>query len=249
MVTFGVGVDSGGRELADRRSRAGRPSVSAAALSPASKTNSGAAFIPCPAARGRRSTFFTCRIVCAVRVAGTVRATSARAAHAVRRCPMAAVSWYSSRARSWTSPGSDRRRCGRAPGPGSITRPAGDRRSRRPRTGAGPPGARVPHLRGNVRRQPGQHFAQQAVVDHVVRRDPRAGLRPADGLRQFRCQRGEEPLVVDSPGGQRVVQRAVAAGELRLLAQLHQRRHGVIGAQDRAGQLEQGVRARVQAFI
>ena len=57
--------------------------------------NSGAAFIPCPAALRRRSTLFTCAIVCAVRVAGTVRATSARAAHAVRRCPMAAVSWYS----------------------------------------------------------------------------------------------------------------------------------------------------------
>jgi len=113
----------------------------------------------------------------------------------------------------------------------------------------GPPGARVPHLRGVVRRQPGQRLLQQAVVDHVVLRDPRAGPGPADGLRQFRCQQGEEPLVVDSPGGQRVVQCAVAAGELRLQAQLHQRRHGVIGAQDRVGQLEQGVRPRVQAFI
>jgi len=46
-------------------------------------------------ARRRRSTFLTCVIVCAVRVAGTVRVTSARAAHAVRRCPMAAVNWYS----------------------------------------------------------------------------------------------------------------------------------------------------------
>src|SRR5260370_34784136 len=57
--------------------------------------NSGAAFWPCPAARRRRSTFFTCAIVVAVRVAGVVRATSSRAAHAVRRCPMAAVNWYS----------------------------------------------------------------------------------------------------------------------------------------------------------
>jgi len=113
----------------------------------------------------------------------------------------------------------------------------------------GPPGARVPHLRGIVRGQPGQRLLQQAVVDHVALRDPRAGLRPVDGLRQFRRQQGEEPLVVDSPGGERVVQRAVAAGELRLQAQLHQRRHGVIGAQDRVGQLEQGVRPRVQAFI
>jgi len=87
------------------------------------------------------------------------------------------------------------------------------------------------------------------VVDHVVLRDPRAGRPPVDGPRQFRCQQGEEPLVVDPPGGQRVVQGAVAAGELRLQAQLHQRRHGVIGAQDRVGQLEQRVRPRVQAFI
>ena len=57
--------------------------------------NSGAAFSPCPAARRRRSTLFTCAIVAEVRVAGVVRATSSRAAHAVRRCPMAAVNWYS----------------------------------------------------------------------------------------------------------------------------------------------------------
>jgi hypothetical protein len=36
--------------------------------------------------------------------------------------------------------------------------------------------------------------------------------------------------VIDPPGGQRVIQRAVAAGELRLQAQLHQRRHRVIRA-------------------
>jgi hypothetical protein len=113
----------------------------------------------------------------------------------------------------------------------------------------GPPGARIPHLRGIAGSQPGQRFVQQAVVDHVVLRDPRAGLRPVDGARQLRCQQAEEPLVVDSPGGQSVVQRAVAAGELRLQAQLHQRRHGVISAQDRVGQLEQGVRPRVQALI
>ncbi|HEY2267866.1 MAG TPA: hypothetical protein VGI96_34960 [Streptosporangiaceae bacterium] len=57
--------------------------------------NSGAAFRPWPAARRRRSTFFTCAIVAAVLVAGVVRAASMRAAHAVRRCPMAAVNWYS----------------------------------------------------------------------------------------------------------------------------------------------------------
>jgi hypothetical protein len=82
-----------------------------------------------------------------------------------------------------------------------------------------------------------------------VLRDPRAGPRAVDGLRQFRCQQGEEVLAVDSPGGKRVIQRAVAAGELRLQAQLHQRRHRVIRAQDRAGELEQRVRPRVPALI
>ncbi len=47
----------------------------------------------------------------------------------------------------------------------------------------------------------------------------------------------------------RVIQRAVAAGELRLQAQLHQRRHRVICAQDGARQLEQRVRPRRQALI
>jgi len=61
----------------------------------ASKMNSGAARCPCPAARRRRSTAFTWAIVCSVRVAGVVRATSVNAAHAVRRCPIAAVNWYS----------------------------------------------------------------------------------------------------------------------------------------------------------
>ena len=112
-----------------------------------------------------------------------------------------------------------------------------------------PPGARVPHLRGIVRGQPGQRFLQQPVIDHVVLRDPRERLRPVHGLRQFRRQQGEEPLVIDPPGGQRVVQRAVAAGELRLQAQLHQRRHRVIRAQDRVSKLEQGVRPRLQALV
>jgi hypothetical protein len=78
-----------------------------------------------------------------------------------------------------------------------------------------------------------------------VLRDPRAGLGPVDGLRQFRYQQGEQLLVADPPGGQRVVQRAVAPGELRLQAHLHQRCHRVIGAQHRVGKLEQGVRPRV----
>jgi hypothetical protein len=72
--------------------------------------------------------------------------------------------------------------------------------------------------------------AQQPVIDHVVFRDPRERLRAVHGLRQFRRHQGEEPLVIDPPGGQRVIQRAVAAGELRLQAQLHQRRYRVIRA-------------------
>jgi hypothetical protein len=113
----------------------------------------------------------------------------------------------------------------------------------------GPPGARVPYLRGIFCGQAGQRLLQQAAVDHVVLRDPRPGLRPVHGLRQLRRQQGEQLLVVDPPGGQRVIQGAVAAGELRLQAQPHQRRHRVIGAQHRVGQLEQRVRPRVQALI
>ena len=69
--------------------------VSAAALYPASMMTSGAPRSPCPAAGRRRSRFLTCRAVCCVRMAGVVRSTSMRAAHAVRRCPSAAVNWYS----------------------------------------------------------------------------------------------------------------------------------------------------------
>jgi hypothetical protein len=163
---------------------------------------------------------------------------------------MAAVNWYS-------QPG---RGLGRAPAvAGAVVHVLPARGAPRVRPGIGgrvdrepqpgPPGARVPHLRGIVRRQPGQRFVQLAVAGHVVLRDPRADLRPVDRLRQFRCQQGEEPLVVDPPGGQRVVQGAVAPAELRLQAQLHQRCHRVIGAQHRIGQLEQGVRPGVQALM
>jgi hypothetical protein len=87
------------------------------------------------------------------------------------------------------------------------------------------------------------------VIYQVVLRDPRAGLRPVHGLRQLPRQQGEQPLVIDPPGGERVAESAVAAGELRLQAQLHQRRHRVIGAQDRVRELEQRVRPRVEALI
>jgi hypothetical protein len=114
---------------------------------------------------------------------------------------------------------------------------------------AAPPGARVPDLPGILRRQPGQRRLQQPAVDDVMPRDPRPRLRAVHGLRQLRRQQGEQPLVVGPPGGKRVVQRAVAAGKLRLQAQLHQRRHRVIRAQHRVGQLEQRVRPRVQALV
>jgi hypothetical protein len=45
-----------------------------------------------PAWCRRRITFFTWAIVCSVRLAGVVRAASMKAAHAVRRCPVAATS-------------------------------------------------------------------------------------------------------------------------------------------------------------
>ena len=113
----------------------------------------------------------------------------------------------------------------------------------------GPPGARVPHLPGIVGGQPGQRLVQQPVIDHVVLGDPLPGCGAVHGLRQFRGQQGEQLLVIDPPGGQRVIQRAVTAGELRFQAQLHQRRHRVIGAQDRVSKLEQRVRPRGQAGI
>jgi hypothetical protein len=55
----------------------------------------GAPALLVPAACRRRSRFLTCRAVWAVRVAGAVRSTSTSAAQAVRRCPSAAMNWYS----------------------------------------------------------------------------------------------------------------------------------------------------------
>ncbi|HEX3309404.1 MAG TPA: hypothetical protein VHS32_24400 [Streptosporangiaceae bacterium] len=74
-------------------------------------------------------------------------------------------------------------------------------------------------------------------------RDPREGLRAIHERRQHLREQGEQPLVIDPPGGQAIVERAVAATELRLQAQLDQRGHRVIGAQDRIDQLEGGIRA------
>ena len=189
-------------------------------------------------------------MVCAVRVAGVVRATSASAAHAVRRCPTAAVNWYSQpgvglgRALAVAAAVVHVLAARGAPG---VRAGVGGRVDGEPQPG--PAGARVADLRRLACGDSGQHGVQQAVVDHVVLRDPRDCLRPVDERGQFRRQQGEQLLVVDAPFGEGVVQGAVAAGELRLRAQLHQRGHRVVGAQDRVGQLEQGVRPRVQALV
>jgi hypothetical protein len=87
------------------------------------------------------------------------------------------------------------------------------------------------------------------VVDDVVLRDPGAGLVPVHQWRQHRGEQGEQPLVIDPPGRQGIVERAVAAAELRLQAQLHQRPHRVIRAQDGVRQVEQRVRPRRQAPV
>jgi hypothetical protein len=125
--------------------------------------------------------------------------------------------------------------------PGAGGRVDGEPQSR-------PPGARIPDLSRLACRNAGQRLVQQPAVDHVVLRDPRAGSRAA-GERQRRRQQGGELLVIDFPGGKRVIQRAVTTGELRLQAQLDQRRHRVIRAQDGVGQLEQRVRPQRQAVI
>jgi hypothetical protein len=135
--------------------------------------------------------------------------------------------------------------------------PAGRAPGVRPGVGGGidrepqppPPRARLPHLGGLDCGHAGQRLLQQAVVDHIVLADPLAPLRPVDQLRQRPGQQRRELLLLDPPGGQRVIQRAVPAGELRLQRQLHQRRHRVIGAQDRVAQLEQRIRPRGQALI
>jgi hypothetical protein len=78
---------------------------------------------------------------------------------------------------------------------------------------------------------------------------PGAALLAINELRQRPRQQPGELLLIDPPVSQRGIQRAVAAAELRHRRQLDQRRHRVIGAQDRIGQLEQGVRPGGQALI
>jgi hypothetical protein len=49
-----------------------------------------------------------------------------------------------------------------------------------------------------------------------VLRDPGPGLRAVHERRQRLREQGEQLLVIDPPGGQGVVERAVPAAELRL---------------------------------
>jgi hypothetical protein len=110
-----------------------------------------------------------------------------------------------------------------------------------------PAGARVPDPGGVRRWHPGQGPVQQPAVGDVMLRDPGTALRPVHQRRQYLREQGEQPLVIDPPGRQRIVERAVPATELRFQGQLHQGPHRAIGAQDGVRQLEQRVRPRRQA--
>jgi hypothetical protein len=112
-----------------------------------------------------------------------------------------------------------------------------------------PAGARVPDPGRVPRWHSCQGFLQQRVINHVMTGDPAPGLRAVGQRRKHGRQQGEKPLVVDPPGRKRVIQGAVAAGELRLQAHPYQRRHRMIGAQDSVRELEQRVRPQRQAVI
>ena len=79
--------------------------------------------------------------------------------------------------------------------------------------------------------------------------DPGAGRAVLDRLRRRPGQQRGERFLIDLARGQRVIQRAVPAAKGRHQRQLDQRRHRVIGAQDRIGQLEQRIRAGGQAPV
>jgi hypothetical protein len=70
---------------------------------------------------------------------------------------------------------------------------------------AAPPGARLPDLRGVRGRDAGQGLFQQVVVDRVVLAHPGAAFVPVDELRQRARQQRGERLLIDLPGGQRVI--------------------------------------------
>jgi hypothetical protein len=76
---------------------------------------------------------------------------------------------------------------------------------------------------------------------------PGAALRAIDELRQRPRQQRGQLVLIDPPVSQRGIRRAVPAAELRHQRQLDQRSHRVTGAQDRIGQLEQGVRPVLQS--
>ena len=211
--------------------------VRAAALYPASMMTSGAPRPSCPAACRRRSRLRTCRAVCCVRVAGVVRSTSTSAAHAVRRCPAPRRTGTPSPGWSCGCCRSGRHRDGHDRGPGSTRHRGGDRESRRWRTAAG----------ATVRTRPGPARPARPVPprgpapagrheDRVVLPDPGQRLRTVNELGQRSGQQRSEGLLIDLPGGHRVIQRAVTAAELRHQRQLDQRGHRVISTQDHIAQ-------------
>ena len=111
----------------------------------------------------------------------------------------------------------------------------------------GPAGARVPDPGGVRRRHPGQRPVQRLPVRDVALRGPGPGLRAVHQRRQHLREQGEQPLVIDPPGRQGIVERPVAPAELRLQRQLHQRPHRPVRAQHGVRQLEQRVAPRRQA--
>jgi hypothetical protein len=99
----------------------------------------------------------------------------------------------------------------------------------RPRVGGGvdreppsaPPRARLPYLRRLVGGHVGQRGLEQPVVDLVVLSYPRSALVPVRQRWQGGSQQDGERLLVDLPGRQRVIQRAVPAAEGRHQRQLY----------------------------
>ena len=139
------------------------------------------------------------------------RCTSTAAAQAVRRWPVTAASWYSQpgvvllEPLQWQAPG------GHAPALGRTTRPAGDRTSRPPRPVPAASGRTCPGPGRRPPPAPRQGPVQQPAVDDVMPRDPGTALRPVHQRRQHLREQGEQPLVIDPPGRQRIVERAVPA--------------------------------------
>ena len=102
-------------------------------------------------------------------------------------------------------------------------------------------GAGVPDPGGVRRRDPRQRPVQQPGVAGVVLRDPGPGLRSVHQRRQHLREQGEQPLIIDRPRRQGIVESAMPAPELRLQRQTHQRPHRTIRAQNSVRQLEQRI--------